>query len=689
MTGTGLGSLRWPRLVPGRPGPPAIRSFTILSAQGRSLSPLAERGRSPARPGTGGEVGAAPAKLARVDKAALTIIGLSFLFLLAAWGKQVPAMSDTWYHLALADRFIEQRGIPLWVDWEFAPAGRPNMYPPLLHMILASIGVATGSVITAGRVLAVTFYPLSLLSCWYCARRLLGSGPAFIAVLIALLDISNVIVMQAYIASCLTNILAPLLLVAIAERRAWVGIPLMTALYYSHLGFPHVVALGLLLFGLLDRSYLRLILKIVGISFLFWIPWLAHALGNIEWVARVLLGGGLPMPLIVKLLSLQFLNPVIIVPGLIGAVMLWRAGGEARLLPCMMLGFLPILLSYGGRYMMHSLPAWAMCGAWAVRGLVPDTVPRVRLALLGLATVLPTPAFGFFGKPAPLPFTGAMLVAAMPFTGGLLGDGGEKSERYGPDCDQLAAWLRSNTTPDEIIHTNKEWVADSIALLAHRRTDFGAWWECGTDAMKREIKAYRDEQLTATYVVINPRNDSGSILRPTESLPGVDETFELGRFLIGLRNRHTFEPDAGEVPLGSFRPVALAGLPGDTSVEGRRLVWHVPKAPVRLAAIEAPLDTDEFDGIRATLRSDQPGPLVLGFVDSRGIERRAEVMLPDANATRTVTVPVAWMTTVRGETDAGLPGPRLYIAWAADGDLSERRTEVGHVRLLQERLDSR
>jgi hypothetical protein len=330
-----------------------------------------------------------------------------------------------------------------------------------------------------------------------------------------------------------------------------------------------------------------------------------------------------------------------------------------------------------------------MCGAWAVKGLVPVTVPRVRLALLGLATLMPTPAIGFFGKLAPLPFTGAMLVAAMPFTGGLPGDQGEKNERYGPDCDQLAAWLRSNTPPDEITHTNKEWVADSIALLAHRRTDFGAWWECGTDAMKREIKAYRDEQPTATFVVIQPKNDSGSILRQTEPLPGVDETLELGRFLIGLRNRHTFGPGADEVPLGSFRPVALAGLPGDVSVEGQRLIWHVPKTSVRLAAIEAPLDTDEFEGIGITLHSDQPGPLVLGFVDSQGVERRVEIMLPDANVTRTVKVPLTWMTTVRDETAAGLPGPRLYIAWTSDGDLSERRTEVGHVRLLQERLDAR
>lgn len=86
----------------------------------------------------------------RSDKAALVLIGLTLVLLLAGWRGHSPSMVDTWYHLALADQILQRGEVPLWDDWEFAPYGRPNLYPPVLHILLAGVGAVTGGVLNAG-----------------------------------------------------------------------------------------------------------------------------------------------------------------------------------------------------------------------------------------------------------------------------------------------------------------------------------------------------------------------------------------------------------------------------------------------------------------------------------------------------------------------------------------------------------
>jgi hypothetical protein len=359
----------------------------------------------------------------------------------------------------------------------------------------------------------------------------------------------------------------------------------------------------------------------------------------------------------------------------------------------MMIGFLPILLSYGGRYMMHCLPMWAAAGAFAARGVVPAAPSRLRLVLLALVPLLPTPAISFFGKLGPQPFTSAMILATMPFQKGPMWEGKERNERYGPDCDALAAWLHENTSPGEVVFTNKEWVADSIALVADRPTDFGAWWECGTDAAKRWNHAWRDEQPSATFVVIKPESDVGSILRATEAMPPVDELLELGRFWIGLRHEHRFVGPGVEVPLATFRALPYAGVAGTVAVGPYWLEWRTPPTPAgaRISVIEAaipPASRDAYGGIRLLVSSSKPEPIVLGCVTESGRELRAQITIAAANEEQVVTVPLRWMTATDGK-----PPPqtdrvsRLYLSWAPDGALGERKTWLRTVRLLREEAE--
>ena len=73
-----------------------------------------------------------------LDKAALGLVAVVFLaFAFFHEGLSLKSDSDQYYHMAAARRTLELGHIPKWDDWEFAPAGRPHLYPPGLHLALA------------------------------------------------------------------------------------------------------------------------------------------------------------------------------------------------------------------------------------------------------------------------------------------------------------------------------------------------------------------------------------------------------------------------------------------------------------------------------------------------------------------------------------------------------------------------
>ncbi|MBU0606784.1 MAG: hypothetical protein KKI08_02810, partial [Armatimonadetes bacterium] len=429
--------------------------------------------------------------LDRLDRFTLAAILVVFLLLLVNIHHLKPSMSDTWYHVNVAQQVRAEGGLVGWDMWDFAPTGRPHLYPPLLHLLLATLAVFTGGVIPASQLCAALFLPLALLTTWYAARRLMSPTVALLAVALVLTDLIHLIIMEAHIAGCLVNILLPLLLVAFLARRAWWSILLLTLMLYSHLGFPVCVIAGLWLFGLKVRGYGRLALKVTGISLLFFSPWLAHVLAHLDWLP-VLGQGGMPGDPVKKLLSLQSLNLLVLALGFWGIAVASRRQPQRTLPVYMLIGLLPILFAYGGRYMMHTMPLWAMLGATVITPLLrpPHTFRRVVGVLL--LTLLPWPTITFMGGVKVLPITTPHMLAIMAIKGGPTLGEGERSEAGRADCEQLATWLRGSTAPDEIIYTDTVWIADMIALLAHRRTDFGAWWECSKEAEKIEGQALRD-----------------------------------------------------------------------------------------------------------------------------------------------------------------------------------------------------
>ena len=605
--------------------------------------------------------------LDRFDRWTLGMIAVVFLGLLVNVGNLRPSMSDTWYHLSVAERIVQDGEIPGWDWWHYAPIGRPNLYPPLLHIILAFLAQFTGSIVAAGQVCAVSSLPLGLLATWYCARRIADSRVALLATVVLMADMFHFVVMQAYIAGCLTNILMPVLLVTFLSRRAWWSILLMSLMYYSHLGFPHCVALGLIVFGLKYPSYLRLALKVVGISLIFYTPWLSHVLGHLDWLA-VARHGGVPGSLLEKVLSLQAFNLVLLGLGIWGISVAPRSS-PVRMLPVyMLIGFLPILFSYGGRYTMHTMPIWGILCGGILRPLLPVASGSRRVLGIVMLSLLPLPSVGLFGGIMPIPLTGShlLIISALRGQPGLGDDGG--GEAYLADCDELVAWLRANTGPREIVYTNKVWIADLISVLADRPTDFGAWWECSKESAKLYSRALRDWAPEAVFVCIKPDADGGSILGPTVAMPGVDERISIGRFDIGVRRlgrvRHTGKTVSG------WQALSAAGAAGSAESSAGLVAWRFQERDGNLALISARVPAGDWSGLGLCIKSSaMTGDLVLGVRDASGHDYRWPLSVPDPDTWYNVRAVFRWMTDAQGNQWEGGVVREAYLAHPA----SERR----------------
>lgn len=498
------------------------------------------------------------------DGVALGFIAIILLVLLARVNGLHPFVSDTYYHLAIGKIIADRGELPLWVDWDYAPVGRPHLYPPLIHFVLAGLYKLTGNILTAGQILAVLFLPASFLTCWYAARWIFNSRTALMSVIALSLGFGHSLVQLIYIPSCIINILAPLAVVCLLTRRTLATIILVTLMGYSHLGISYLAAFGMVLFAWKYPKYRGETLIVLFVSGIFAAPWLVHVLNHREW-----LDAGVGMG------ALQMLNLVLAGCGIWGLFALHKSRVQEAIIPWMLLGMLPLLFSYGGRYMMHSVPFWAMSAGYILVKLLPEGASWKRATALAAATLLPSPAWP--------PVTTTIAIADLAITGTpLFAGSGDRSETLLDDCHEIADWLTENTPPGEVIHTNKEWIADMIPMLTDRASDFGCWWECSREIGKIQNLYYRDSGRRAVFVCIRPETDAGSILGPTQKLPYVDEKIEVGRFDLGVRWERSF---GLRQVIDEFPPAAEASHPWRTAGGSRasigvnepgQLVWHIP-----------------------------------------------------------------------------------------------------------------
>ncbi|MGC1122173.1 MAG: hypothetical protein WBA22_13875 [Candidatus Methanofastidiosia archaeon] len=452
--------------------------------------------------------------LEKLDLLALLIILFIFLSFLVNADKFQPLGDDGWYHMAVARKIIELKEIPLWDTWEYQPVGRPHLYPPLLHILIAFFSKDADHVVEGAKVLQIILYPAALLTSWYFARLLFSSKIAFIALIILSMDATFLLIFIGIMPSSLVNLFFPLLLLAFLSKRLGWSVFFMVLCLYSHLSFPFLVLVCLLVLSYKYRTYFSFYRKFVVLSLIFYLPWALRVLLFRDFLRSFATVVGNPvLGLVIGMLLLQIFNPVFLYFGMKG---LRQSSGINRdLVKYVLIGFLPALIFYGGRYWFHTAPFWAIFIALYLQKWI--TTPK-RVAFLLLLGLVPMPliAIGVPGGGSPL----------LPSITALDGAVGLHFLHPGPNEADMAlkAFIEQNTDPNQIIHVDEPSLADRIVVLTGRPVDNGMWFEVGSIEAQQIIEQARREERPAVFVYRN-----------RENLPSVDTYFTIGEYWIGIR----------------------------------------------------------------------------------------------------------------------------------------------------------
>ena len=294
------------------------------------------------------------------DALTLGLIGVLFALALIYWSR-FPIFRDIYYHMGAATAFGKAGGVALHDFWEFAPVGRPHLYPPLLH-ILMYLGSLTGlSMGTIGKIVSFSAFYLILLSTWYGMRRLFSRRVAFYSTVVLASCFMFFWQTAVTSAASLVLIITPLLFVALEEdHEITAGIMLALALY-SHLVLGHLIALGMFIYGLHRREMLRRLLPVLAGAYVLWSPWGVHILsnyGSLELSSPMGAPEGMSVHLLVWAAALA------------GLVCCYFKKGRYYIPPALLMGMVPILFFYPHRFWDgHVFFPLAMLGGVALSGL--------------------------------------------------------------------------------------------------------------------------------------------------------------------------------------------------------------------------------------------------------------------------------------------------------------------------------
>ncbi len=451
----------------------------------------------------------------KLDLLALLFILFIFLGFLVNADKFSPTGPDCWYHMAVARKIIELGNIPLWDSWEFQPVGRPHLYPPLLHILIALCSKGdVENIIGGARTLQVVLYPAALLTSWYFARLLFSSKTAFIALIILSMDITFSIIFIGLMPSALVNLLFPLILVGFLSKRLILSVPLMVVCLYSHLSFPFLILICLFVLSYKYRTYLSFYKKFLLLSLILYTPWALRVFFFRDFLRSFATITGNPLlGVLLGMLSLQIVSPIFLYCGIQG---IRKSSGINRdIIKYILIGFLPALLFYGGRYWFHTAPFWAIFIALYIKKWISS---KKRIALLLLFALVPLPMVTLN-----IPRGGPSIMLSVTALDGVLGLQYWPSSLYQEDIT-LKQLIEEHTAPDQIIHVDDGSLADKIVTLTGRPVDNGMWFEVGSKEIERAVAYAKLYERPAVFVYINE-----------EELPSVDEVHRIGRYWAALR----------------------------------------------------------------------------------------------------------------------------------------------------------
>ncbi|NQT46721.1 MAG: hypothetical protein HQ593_04495 [Candidatus Omnitrophica bacterium] len=417
------------------------------------------------------------------DRGSLFIIATFLVILILRWTK-FPIFLDMYYHLSCALGFDRAGGIVTHDFWEFAPLGRPHMYPPFLHILMLGFYKIGFSPLSIARLISVLLYPTLLASAWY-VMRWFSSSPrtAFFALLLSTIPYGIFLVTTNTIAASLVVIMALFSFILIERNRLVAATILLGLAFYTHVMLAFFMAMGLLIYGSIKREKLYSTLMVIGIGSILALPWLTHLWNNRAYFTAVSAYEN-------RYLELYPLNFLL---GGIGIALILKKRREGYFLIALLLAILPMAIKHRYRFLCgQGLFILSLMGGFsleagyaAMRRYIVDNKNRaIYLVMLPVVLVLAltfiTPSIIVDSEKGSAGFNPRNSTFTNLVPGYREADefrANEVSIYHSRFTSELVGIIESNTKADDIILCNYSYVGGLLSVLTGRAISTGMLYE--------------------------------------------------------------------------------------------------------------------------------------------------------------------------------------------------------------------
>ena len=187
---------------------------------------------------------------------AIAILLFYAVFQITRW-PFFPQHLDAYYHLLTGWGFIKAGGYTNWDFWQYAPIGRPHVYPPLFHIVLAILMKAGMDKILLAKIFSAALPSLFLAVLWNFIRKNFHSRLAFFSLLTISSSLSFYMSFTNYMPSTVAMTFGVLAISQFMNKRFLRAIILFALCFYTHIGASWFLLSAVFIFSLTDKSTMR------------------------------------------------------------------------------------------------------------------------------------------------------------------------------------------------------------------------------------------------------------------------------------------------------------------------------------------------------------------------------------------------------------------------------------------------
>jgi len=386
----------------------------------------------------------------------------------------LPQFVDGYYHLSVAQGFIKSGGWVGWDWWDFAPLGRPHLYPPLYHLLLVILLKCKINNLLTLQITEALSAPVFFTVFWLVIRKLCNQRIAFFAFLISSTFFPLYVASTGNVPATMAMVLGFFGLLFFKHRRIAAAIVSLALAFYAHAAIPWTFICGYLMVFIFDKDRRFDCLKVIVFALIAASPLFYHQLRYLSYLHMFVQGE-------VELIQFSLLVFILAIVGIFGS---WRNKFPDIFFIGFLLGVFIVFFKYP--YRIFSAQGMAAAALMAAIGL-EKVFKAIGSKRHKLAVFFFLGLFLFFhpvlhkpqqGKGVELKIFNSTYYRLMT---GRVDDFFMFNSLFFPKLDMpVATLIDSNTSGEDIIASNYRIMSQTFSALCDRANSY---------SMLSEVKA--------------------------------------------------------------------------------------------------------------------------------------------------------------------------------------------------------